>query len=187
MKVLDYSYKKITNRKGARRYSKLYSNSSGSEEGRRETKRDGKENEWGASDWSCDQRFWVAIDEDEVTIVNDEVAIGSRERQGDERLALIVTCSLDGSEQRGDKERTEIWTMRGRTTHWYSLQCFEVIQRRGTYTSTIGLTNPCWNALRESDRMKRMMTRPVPIGICRIQWKSLRVFRSQSVARPDAT
>ena len=38
MKVLDYSYKKITNRKGVRRYSKLYSNSSGSEEGRRETK-----------------------------------------------------------------------------------------------------------------------------------------------------
>ena len=38
MKVLYYSYKKITNRKGARRYSELYSNSSGSEEGRRETK-----------------------------------------------------------------------------------------------------------------------------------------------------
>ena len=40
MKVLDYSYKKITNRKGARRYSKLYSNSSGSEEGRGGTKGD---------------------------------------------------------------------------------------------------------------------------------------------------
>ena len=42
MKVLDYSYKKITNRKGARRYSELYSNSSGSEEGRRETKETGR-------------------------------------------------------------------------------------------------------------------------------------------------
>ena len=40
MKVLDYSYKKITNRKGVRRYSELYSNSSGSEEGRRETQGD---------------------------------------------------------------------------------------------------------------------------------------------------
>ena len=53
MKVLDYSYKKITNRKGARRYSELYSNSSGSEEGRGETKGDkgdGKENERSASD-----------------------------------------------------------------------------------------------------------------------------------------
>ena len=38
MKVLDYFYKKITNRKGARRYSKLYSNSPGSEEEGRETK-----------------------------------------------------------------------------------------------------------------------------------------------------
>ena len=37
MKVLDYSYKKITKRKGARRYSELYSNSSGSEGGRGET------------------------------------------------------------------------------------------------------------------------------------------------------
>ena len=104
MKVLDYSYKKITNRKGARRYSKLYSNSSGSEEEGRETKET--------------ERKMNSVLPIEAAISNSESRLmkaksrsevgKSAERRGDERLALIVTHSLDKSERRGDEERTEI-------------------------------------------------------------------------------
>ena len=101
--------------------------------------------------------------------------------------SAIVMHSLDESERWGDEERTEIWTMRGELHTGILFFFFRVIQRRSIYTSTIGLTNPCWNALRESDRTNRTTTRPVPIGICWIQGKLLGVSWLWSVARPDAT
>ena len=106
MKVLDYSYKKITNRKGARRYSKLYSNNSGSEEGRRETKETERKTngvlpiEAAISD--SESRSMKARSQSRTMKSQSEVGKGT-ERRGDERLALIVTHGLDESERRGDE------------------------------------------------------------------------------------
>ena len=91
MKVLDYSYKKITNRKGVRRYSKLYSNSSGNEGEGRETKETERimngvlPIEAAISD--SESRSRKARSRSRTTKLRSEVRKGT-ERRGDERLAL---------------------------------------------------------------------------------------------------
>ena len=89
----------------------MYSNSSGSEGEGRETKEtERKMNgvlpvEAAISD--SESRSIKAKLRLRTTKLQSEVRKGA-EQKGDERLALIVTCSLDGSERLGDGERTEI-------------------------------------------------------------------------------
>ena len=86
----------ITNRKGVRRYSKLYSNSSGSEEEGRETKETERKTnsvlpiEAAISD--SESRSMKAKSQSQTTKSRLEVGKGTEQR-GDERLALIVAQS----------------------------------------------------------------------------------------------